>query len=463
MNELNVVAPYNHQHLKSYPLSDATAAFAMLDQAQKIFANRDQWLQPYERKTILQDCLILLTQRKQEFAVTAAQEGGKPLIDSLIEVERAILGIQIAIEEISHMTGREIAMNQTPGSVGRMAYTYREPGGVVLAISAFNHPLNLIIHQVIPAIAVGCPVIVKPASSTPISCFNLIELLYQAGLPKAWCQALVCKSDVAEQLVKDPRVSFLSFIGSARVGWHLRSILAPGAHCALEHGGAAPVIVAADADLETALPLLVKGGFYHAGQVCVSVQRVFADKKIANSLAKRMAKLAEQLQVGDPTDSKTEVGPLIDPKEVDRVALWVDEARKAGAKVLSGGERISKTCYAPTVLLDPPMDAKVSQAEIFGPVVCVYSYDDRLQAIQLANQLPFLFQASVFTQDLNVALDSVKRLQATAVMINDHTAFRVDWMPFGGRRESGLGFGGIPYSMHDMSYEKMLVMKSPLL
>lgn len=463
MNELNVVAPYNHQHLKSYPLSDATAAFAMLERAQQVFTNRDQWLKPYERKTILQECLNLLKQRKQEFALTAAQEGGKPLMDSLIEVERAMQGIQIAIEEMSHMTGREIAMDQTPSSAGRMAYTYREPGGVVLAISAFNHPLNLIIHQVIPAIAVGCPVIVKPASSTPISCFNLIELLYQAGLPKAWCQALVCKSDVAEQLVKDPRVSFLSFIGSARVGWHLRSILASGAHCALEHGGAAPVIVAADADLETALPLLVKGGFYHAGQVCVSVQRVFADKKIANSLAKRMAKLAEQLRVGDPIDPKTEVGPLIDPKEVDRVALWVDEARQAGAKVLCGGERIGTTCYAPTVLLDPPMDVKVSQAEVFGPIVCVYSYEDRLQAIQLANQLPFVFQASVFTQDLNVALDSVKRLQATTVMVNDHTAFRVDWMPFGGRRDSGLGFGGIPYSMHDMSYEKMFVIKSALL
>ncbi len=460
MSDLTVVSPFDHHEIKSFTLSNEAQALKMLETAQQTFLDRDNWLTPFERKAILERCLDLLKQRKDEFALAAAQEGGKPLIDSKIEADRAVQGIQVAIETISHLTGREIAMNQTPSSAGRMAYTYREPVGVVLAISAFNHPLNLIVHQVIPAIASGCPVIVKPASSTPISCFNLVELLYEAGLPKVWCQALVCKSSVAETLVQDSRVSFLSFIGSARVGWYLRSKLAHGAHCALEHGGAAPVIVAADADLDAAMPLLVKGGFYHAGQVCVSVQRIFAEQSIAENLAKEMAALAGQLKVGDPTDPATDVGPLIDPKEVDRVEQWVQAARDGGAKVLCGGARISDTCYAPTVLLNPPLDAKVSQAEIFGPVVCVYSYSDRLEAIAKANALPFVFQASVFTQDLTAAMDSVKRLNATAVMINDHTAFRVDWMPFGGRRESGLGFGGIPYSMDDMTYEKLWVLKS---
>lgn len=460
MSTIKVFSPYDQHFISEVPRFDEKQANTALALAHDTYNDRTQWLKPYERKAILEKTVEIMQTRKEELALAAAEEGGKPLIDSRIEAERAIQGVIVAIEHISQMTGHEIAMNQTPSSANRYANTFRLPVGVVLAISAFNHPLNLIVHQVIPAVAVGAPVIVKPASSTPLSAFNLVNILYEAGLDKKWAQVLPCNNKVAEQLVSDPRISFLSFIGSAKVGWYLRSKLPPGATCALEHGGAAPVIIEADADIEDALPLLTKGGFYHAGQVCVSVQRIFAHQSICQTIAEKMAAMAKKLTVGDPSNAKTEVGPLISTKEVDRVESWVKEAITKGAKCLCGGNRISDTCFEPTVLLNPPMDTSVSQHEIFGPVVCIYSYDDIDEAIELANSLDYCFQASIFTKNLDTAIKGVKQLEATAVMVNDHTAFRVDWMPFGGRKQSGLGFGGIPYSMHDMTYEKMMVIRS---
>ena len=267
-------------------------------------------------------------------------------------------------------------------------------------------------------------------------------------------------NDVAGKMVADPRVAFFSFIGSARVGWMLRSMLAPGARCALEHGGAAPVIVTADADLADARPRIAKGGFYHAGQVCVSVQRVFIDGSIAEAAGATLADLANAMVVGDPTDAKTEVGPLINEGEVERVHEWVTAAVEGGAKLLCGGKILSPSTYAPTVLLDPPADARVATEEIFGPVVCLFSCDGIDQAIELANSVPFSFQAAVFTQNVELAMRAFARLNGSAVMVNDHTAFRVDWMPFAGLGVSGHGIGGIPYTVHEMQVEKMMVLKS---
>ena len=260
-------------------------------------------------------------------------------------------------------------------------------------------------------------------------------------------------------MITDPRVAFLSFIGSAKIGWMLRSKLAPGTRCALEHGGVAPVIIEESADIDEMIPSLLKGGFYHSGQVCVSVQRIFAPKAKARAIAQKLADGAAKLIVGNAIDESTECGPLIRPKEVDRVESWVEEAVSAGATLLTGGKRLGETTYAPTVLFEPPVDAKVSQMEIFGPVVCVYGYDDINQAIAQANALEFAFQASVFTKNLEIAMKAINELDATAVMVNDHTAFRVDWMPFAGRKHSGYNTGGIAYTMHDMSQDKMAVIK----
>jgi len=222
----------------------------------------------------------------------------------------------------------------------------------------------------------------------------------------------------------------------------------------------APVIIDEDADIKDALPLLAKGGFYHAGQVCVSVQRVFVHEKIVDEFSSALVELAKKLIVGDPLNEKTEVGPLISEWEVDRVHQWVDEARSAGANILTGGQKIGATCYAPTVILDPPEQAKVSSEEIFGPVINVYSFKDRREAIERSNRVPFSFQAAVFTKNIDVALDTAKRLNASAVMVNDHTAFRVDWMPFAGRKASGLGVGGIVSTMLEMTEEKMIIVRS---
>ncbi|WP_194774616.1 aldehyde dehydrogenase family protein [Pararhodonellum marinum] len=462
-SQLKVYSPYDQSLIKEIPMVGNKEIEKALKTAYDLFLDQDNWLPSHQRIAILKKAVELMEDKVEELTKTAAQEGGKPYQDSKVEVMRAINGVQIAAEEIGRLVGKQIPMGLTEASVNRIAFTIREPIGVVVSLSAFNHPLNLIIHQTVTAFAAGCPVIVKPASNTPLSCLAFMEILKEAGVPNGWVQSVICGNEEAEKLATDKRVNYLSFIGSAKVGWYLKSQLAPGTRCALEHGGAAPVIVEDDADMEAMLPLLVKGGFYHAGQVCVSVQKIFAAESVAKKLADRIAEKAKKLVVGDPLDKKTEVGPLISPNEVDRIHKWVQEAEEKGAKILCGGKKISDTCYEPTVLWNPPQDVKVSKEEIFGPVVCVYSYSDRQEAIKLANALEYHFQAAVFTQDLDVAMDTVKKLNATAVMVNDHTAFRVDWMPFGGRDASGEGLGGIPYSMHEMTRDKLMVIKSRFL
>ncbi len=453
-----VRAPYDGELIASVEVGGEAAVEQALATAYRLYRDRSAWISPATRIEILHRTAALMRERAEHLALEAAREGGKPLIDSRVEVARAIDGVLNCAELLRSHGGHVIPMNINAASANRVAFTQHEPIGVVVAVSAFNHPLNLIVHQVAPGIAAGCPVIVKPAEATPLSCFRFVAMLREAGLPEAWCQALITDSKEATgRLVTDSRVGLFSFIGSAAVGWMLRSKLAPGARCALEHGGAAPVIVAADADLGVALPRLAKGGFYHAGQVCVSVQRVFAHRSIAAQVADGLAREGRTMRVGDPLLAETEVGPLIRPGEVKRVHEWVTEAVEKGAQLLCGGVPISDTCYPPTVLLEPPAECRVSTQEVFGPVICVYAYDDLDEAIGRANALPYSFQAAVFTRDLATAMRAYARLDASAVMVNDHTAFRVDWMPFAGLRQSGLGVGGIPYTFHDMQIEKLFV------
>ena len=463
-SDLEVKSPYDGRVLATLAQAGVADVDKALSTAYQSFRNKADWLSPEQRLGILERAAQIMQARESELALTAASEGGKPLQDSIVEVKRAINSVLTCVEVARHEAGEVIPMGLNPASDHHLAMTTKEPIGVVVAVSAFNHPLNLIAHQVAPAVAVGCPVIVKPADDTPISCVRFVEILREAGLPQAWCQVVIADGlETAEALVVDERVAFFSFIGSAKVGWMLRSKLAPGARCALEHGGAAPVILAADADLKTAVASMLKGGFYHAGQVCVSVQRVFAEKTIAQQFAQALAEQAAALVVGPPEQSETEVGPLIRGAEVERVNAWVTEAVEAGATLLTGGKVLDNNCYAPTVLLDPPESATLSRAEIFGPVVCVYSCDSLEQGIRQANDLDFAFQAAVYTRDIDTAMSCYRALDASAVMVNQHTAFRVDWMPFAGLKQSGLGVGGIRYTMHDMQTEKMLVLRSPSL
>ena len=457
---LPVFQAFDRAKFCEVPTDDDGSLEDKIERARRAFEARDARPKPHERAAILLRMSQMVADRRGSFRDLIAREGGKPFTDAAVEVTRAIDGLKNAAEELRNFAGREIPMGLTPASDGRWAFTIREPIGIVAAISAFNHPLNLIVHQAAPAIAVGCPVIVKPASSTPLCCLEFVKLAHAAGLPEAWCQSYVPPSSAgAEKLASDPRVAFLSFIGSGNVGWYLRTKIAPGTRCALEHGGAAPLIIDRDVDLDAIIEPIVKGGYYHAGQVCVSVQRIFAHAEIHDAFVERLAKRVAALRVGDPLEPETEVGPLISPKEVARVATWVEEAKHTGARVAVGGRRLGETTYQPTVLLEPAADAKVSCDEVFGPVTCVWPFTELDQAIARANAVPFAFQASVFTTKLDVALRCADRIDAATVMVNDHTAFRTDWMPFAGRKHSGYGIGGIGWTMRELTQHKMVVFR----
>jgi acyl-CoA reductase-like NAD-dependent aldehyde dehydrogenase len=461
MASLTVRAPYNDVVLGEVPLNRLEQIESALARAAAHFADRRQWLSPAQRIDVLRRAADLLGQRAEDTARAAAQEGGKPLVDSRVEVARAIDGLRSCVESLRTQAGRGVPMELNVASSERLAFSSFEPVGPVLAISAFNHPLNNLIHQVGPALAAGCPVMVKPAPATPLTALRFVALLHEAGLPEGVCQLLLPEDNAQiQKLAADPRLGFVSFIGSSEVGWSLRSRLAPGVRASLELGGAAPVVVDRDADLEDLIPRLAKGGYYHAGQVCVSVQRVFAHVSLARTLAEKLAQAVSKLRVGDPTSAETEVGPLIREASVQKVGAWVDEAVSQGAELLTGGKPLSKSCYAPTLLWNPPVHAKVSTQEIFGPVVSVYPVASLEEGVQRANEVPFAFQSAVFTRSLDAALYAQRHLRAATVLVNDHTAFRVDWMPFGGLSISGLGMGGIPYSLREMQVEKLCIIRS---
>jgi acyl-CoA reductase-like NAD-dependent aldehyde dehydrogenase len=455
-----VTQAFDGEPIADIPVDDVVDLEAKLERAYQAFGSRSNWLPPYKRIECLRRLAVLVERDFDMFALLIAREGGKPLTDARVEVTRAISSILSAIGDLEHLAGSEIPMGLTPASADRWAFTTREPLGVVMAISAFNHPLNLIVHQVVPAIASGCPVLIKPAPNTPLCCLCFVDLVRSAGLAEPWCQSIIIEDvALAEKLVTDSRIAFLSFIGSAKVGWHLRSKLAPGTRCALEHGGAAPVLIDPSADLSELAEPLAKGGYYHAGQVCVSTQRIFVHEDLFDAFVTAFADAVRSLKVGDPTLPETEVGPLILPKEVDRVALWVHEAIESGANLAAGGERLGRHLFQPTVILNPSVDARISSQEIFGPVTAVYRFSDLHAAIAQANHLPLAFQASVFARDLSSVMTAARLLNASAVMVNDHTAFRTDWMPFAGRAQSGLGVGGIGHSIREMTQEKMVVFR----
>ncbi len=461
---IEVRSPYDGAAVGQVTAASADDVERALSTAHALYRDRRQWLPKQKRIAILHRAAELVTERREALARQAAHEGGKPYRDSLIEVDRGIDGIKSCVEVLRTAGGHVIPMDLNATSAGRVAFTQYEPIGVVVGVSAFNHPFNLVVHQVAPAVAVGAPVIVKPAAATPLSCKAVINIFHEAGLPPEWAQMVLPQDhDLATKMVADPRVGFLTFIGSAAVGWSLRAKLAPGARCALEHGGVAPVIVSHDADIDMASPRLARGSFWHAGQACVGVQRVFAHRSIVGDVAARIARLGDKMVIGDPLLASTEVGPLIRHSEVDRVGRWVSAAVEGGARLVSGGEKVSASCYANTVLLDPPLDADVTRKEVFGPVVCVYGYDELDAAIGLANDLPYSFQAAVFTRNIDTAMHCYRHLDGSAVMVNENTLFRVDWMPFAGARVSGHGVGGIPYTMHEMQTEKMMVWRSDAL
>ncbi|WP_086932165.1 aldehyde dehydrogenase family protein [Agarilytica rhodophyticola] len=457
---LDVINPSTGETIASINTDSKESALLKLDRAWQLHKDSTRHLPLHTRISLLEKLAAHLVSRREDFISTMVKEGGKPWRDSQVEFDRAVHGIQLAISTVAKHTGSSIPLGYQLSSANRMANTQVFPIGVVLAFSAFNHPLNLIIHQIIPAFATGCPCLVKPASDTPMSCKLLVESMHEVGIPLDYIQAVVpANLDIAGELVTSEKIAFFSFIGSARVGWMLRSQLKPGVRCALEHGGIAPAIVSQNADLDSAVTAIAKGGFYHAGQVCVSTQRIYVHASVLDTFITKLKEKAATLKVGDALEPETDVGPLIRSSEVTRIHSWVQEAINEGAECVLGGEVIDEHYYQPTILVNPATDAKVSNQEIFGPVVCLYSYDTLDEAIAACNHEKFAFQASIFSENLGEVTQAYNGIEASAVMVNDHTAFRDDVMPFAGLKHSGLGVGGIPYTIHDMQYEKMLVLK----
>jgi acyl-CoA reductase-like NAD-dependent aldehyde dehydrogenase len=455
-----VCSPYDGAPIATIGFMTEAQAHENLAILRRTFLDKKQ-PPAYERAQILKRAARKIESHLEAFADLIAWEGGKPLKDARIEVIRAVNSLELAAEEAVRVHGEEIPMRGTKAAAGHMAFTYLEPIGVVLAISAFNHPLNLIAHQVGPAIAAGCPVLVKPAAETPLTCFHFLEALYDAGLPPEMALALIADNEIVEKIAASNQIGFLTFIGSSKVGWHLRSVVHAGTRFSLEHGGAAPVIVDESANLDEAVPTLIKHGYYHSGQVCVSTQRIFVHEKIMGEFAGRFVAGVKTLVTGDPRRPETDCGPLIRGRDVTRIGEWVSLARQSGAKLHLGGEPQGESCYKPTVLADVALNERVMREEVFGPVVCINTFRDFDEAIQAANDVPWSFQAAVFSRDLDRALKAVRGLNASAVMVNEGTAFRVDWMPFRGAGLSGFGTGGIGFSIRDMMSEKLVVIKSP--
>ena len=434
------------------------------DTSTEVGRSLEQWsrgfpvLSPEKRAQILEALSQGIRERAEFLAELIAKEGGKPLLDARVEVARAATTVQLCAKAALEMGQlAEVDLGTTSAVGGRRATSRREPIGPVLAISAFNHPLNLIAHQAGSAIAAGCPFILKPALETPLCAEWFKNKLLELGWPSDLIRFSVAENSQVEIWARDPRVRFISFIGSARVGWHLRSVAAPGTRLALEHGGSAPVVVDDSADLETAIPQLIKGAFYHAGQVCVSVQRIYYAKNLEPEFLKRFTEAVDRLRVGDPLLEKTDVGPLIRARELTRLKEWIGEAVAQGAELLRGGAALANQCFQPTVLWKAPQNAKVIQEEVFGPLVSLMPFGDLDEAIELANGVPWEFQAGIFSKKEDRVQKAIEGLRASAVLVNSATTFRTDAMPFGGRGPSGLGVGGIPYSVIEMTQDKLIV------
>ncbi|MEH6570360.1 MAG: aldehyde dehydrogenase family protein [Halioglobus sp.] len=458
---LQVLDPSTGEVIAEVAVDDMGSARGKLKRAQALFQDRSRHLPLHERIVMLETLASKVESEHEIYALQIAREGGKPLVDARVEVSRAIAGIRMAVATVADRRGHVVPLGAQSASAGRMAMTQMFPRGVVLAFSAFNHPLNLIVHQIVPAFATGCPCIVKPAPDTPLSCISLVQAMYDSGVPEDYISCVITQDlALADELVRSEKIAFFSFIGSAKVGWMLRAKLQPGVRCALEHGGVAPCVVAASADLNKAIPALAKGGFYHAGQVCVSTQRVYVEARIFDDFVSRLSLAIESLVLDSACQESTDVGPMIRPQEATRVFEWIEEARQMGAKIAVGGTAPEGNFLAPTLLLSPPLEARVSHQEIFGPVVCVYPVEDLDDALKQVNIQPFAFQASIFTEQLDDVYRAYDAFSASAIMVNDHTAFRDDVMPFAGLESSGLGVGGIPYTIDDMQFEKMLVLKS---
>jgi acyl-CoA reductase-like NAD-dependent aldehyde dehydrogenase len=452
---ITVRSPYDDSVIGEIPAQtadDVAAAVAIAKAALKTP------LPLWKRAAILDKAAQCLTARRDEFALIIAKEAAKPIKTARAEAERAVGTFLFAAAEARKLAGEMIPLDAISAGEGKLGFTLRVPIGVVGAIAPFNFPLNLVVHKVAPAIAAGCPVVLKPASQTPFSSLALAKMLIDdCGLPAEHLHVVTGSgATVGNAIVDHPDIALITFTGSPEVGWGIRS-RAPRKRVGLELGNNAPVIIEPDGDWQTAAAKIKVAGFSHAGQSCISTQRIYVHRSIADDFTAALVDHVKTLVVGDPLDEATDVSALISVSERDRVASWVAEAEAAGAKVLTGGKVGDDGLLRPTVIANATPDMKVCSNEVFGPVVAIASYDDLGTAIELANDSAFGLQAAIFTSDIGKALKAVHALDYGGVLVNEVPTWRADQQPYGGLRDSGNTREGPAFSVKEMTEIRMVV------
>ena len=453
--ELVVSSPYDNSVIavvSEAERSDAEVAIESAVQALEVTRR----LSSHQRASILHEIVKGITDRRDEFARTICQEAAKPIKTAQLEVERAISTFQIAAEESTRIYGEYLPLDTVEGTAGRWGLVKRVPVGPVFGVTPFNFPLNLVAHKVAPAIAAGCPLILKPAPQTPISALMLAEIIDNTAWPDGAFAVMPLSNDSAGLLVEDDRIKLLTFTGSAAVGWALKN-KAGKKRVTLELGGNAGVIVHSDADVTHAVQRCVAGGFSYGGQTCISVQRIFVHQPIFDQFKEQLVQGVRKLKCGDPAADTTDVPPLVRERDAIRVVQWIDEAVQSGAKLLCGGMR-KGSMVEPTVLTDTTPNMRVNSAEIFGPVVTVEPYETFDEAIRLINGSQYGLQAGLMTHDARLIQTAFDEIEVGGLIVGDVPTFRMDQMPYGGVKDSGLGREGVRYAIEDMTERKLMVM-----
>jgi acyl-CoA reductase-like NAD-dependent aldehyde dehydrogenase len=410
----------------------------------------------YERQRILRAISDGIASRREDFALSIATEAGKPIKTARAEVERAVLTFSIAADESVRIGGEWIPLDLMPATVGRSAIVRRFPLGPIVAITPFNFPLNLVAHKVAPAIAAGCTMVLKPAPKTPLTALLLAEVVEKAGWPAGALNVLSLSNDDAQRLVTDDRLKLLTFTGSGAVGWGLKQ-KAGKKKVVLELGGNAAVVVHSDADVDYAAERCAVGGFSYSGQSCISVQRIYVQRSVEVKFTAALLARVAKLKIGDPRDEAIDVGPMINEDAAKRAALWIDDAIAGGAKLLAGGKRHGAV-VEPTVFSNVKREMRVSCEEVFAPVVVIDAYDDFADALRRVNDSPYGLQAGLFTRDAKLILEAYETLDVGGLMVGEMSSFRIDHMPYGGIKDSGLGREGLRYAIEEMTEPKLLML-----
>jgi acyl-CoA reductase-like NAD-dependent aldehyde dehydrogenase len=452
---VEIRAPYDGSIVGRVFQGTRAHAEAAIAAAVKAFGTTRR-LPAFERQRVLRRVVEGITQRKEEFARTMAQEAGKPIKASRTEVDRAIFTFSVAAEESTRIYGEYLPLDWQEFTAGRWGIVRRFPLGPIAGITPFNFPLNLVAHKVAPAIAAGCTMIIKPAPQTPLTALLLAEVVQAAGWPDGALNVLPLSNEDAGLLVADDRLKMISFTGSAAVGWQIKKN-AGKKKVILELGGNAGVIVHSDADLAYAAERCVAGGFNYAGQTCISVQRILVERSVSTKFIDLLLEGVKKLKIGDPLDESCDLGPLIRESDAIRASDWVQEAVRGGARLLCGGQR-KGPMLEPTVLTGTRSEMKVNCQEIFAPVVTVEPYDTFEGAVKQINNSPYGLQTGVFTRDVKLLFNAYEDLEVGSVIAGDTPSFRIDHMPYGGVKESGLGREGLRYAIEEMTEPKLLVM-----